>query len=206
MIQSSPLTYQYPKGPSFYFPDFKLQSSESLLILGKSGSGKSTWLQLLSGIKKPQSGNIVIQNSDITKLSGKELDLFRSQHIGFIFQKHDFLPALNVLENLMLPFHGKYFPKEKAISMSIELGLNDLLDKKPHHLSQGEQQRLSILRALLPMPAVVLADEPSSSLDDENCEKIISLLKSQCHQIGSSLIVVTHDQRIKNEFERRISL
>lgn len=206
MIQSTPLTFQYNQGPSFYFPDFSLESGQALLILGKSGSGKSTWLQLLSGIKKPQSGNILIEKQDITALFGKKLDAFRSQKIGFIFQKHEFVPALNVLENLKLPFHGSSFPKEKAMDLAEQLGLGHLLNKAPQRLSQGEQQRLSILRAILPSPAVVLADEPSSSLDDENCEKIMQLLKQQCQQIGSNLIVVTHDQRIKDEFERRISL
>ncbi|MHB1278987.1 MAG: ABC transporter ATP-binding protein [Bacteroidia bacterium] len=205
MIQSYSLHFSYPRGPEFHFPAFSLEKGESLLVLGASGSGKSTWLQLLSGLREPQNGDVRIGDKALFAMNKSERDRFRARHIGFIFQEHSFIPSLNAWENIQLPFsHGISFPKERAIELAEQLGLAALLKKRPQQLSQGERQRLSVLRAVLPQPDLILADEPSSSLDDTNCEKLIELLKTQCHHAGSSLIVVTHDQRIKDQFERRI--
>ncbi|HCS19148.1 MAG TPA: ABC transporter ATP-binding protein [Bacteroidetes bacterium] len=205
MIQSDSLLFSYPRGPEFNFPAFALEKGESLLVLGASGSGKSTWLQLLSGLREPQQGEVKIGNNALFSMSQNLRDRFRARHIGFVFQDHSFIPSLNAWENIQLPFsQGLAFPKERAQELSEQLGLAALLKKRPQQLSQGERQRLSVLRAVLPQPDLILADEPSSSLDDTNCEKLIHLLKTQCSLAGSSLIVVTHDQRIKDQFERRI--
>lgn len=205
MIQSDSLHFSYPRGPEFNFPAFTLEKGDSLLILGASGSGKSTWLQLLSGLREPQSGEVNIGDKALFSMRKNQRDRFRARHIGFVFQDHSFIPSLNAWENIHLPFsYGLAFPKERAHELAEQLGLAALLKKRPQQLSQGERQRLSVLRAVLPQPDLILADEPSSSLDDANCAKLIDLLKTQCHHAGSSLIVVTHDQRIKDQFERRI--
>lgn len=205
MIQSDSLHFSYHRGPEFSFPAFSLEKGESLLVLGASGSGKSTWLQLLSGLREPQNGDVRIGEQSLFKMRKSERDRFRARHFGFIFQEHTFIPSLNAWENMQLPFsNGLPFPKERAQELAEQLGLSDLMKKRPQYLSQGERQRLSVLRAVLPQPDLILADEPSSSLDDGNCEKLIDLLKTQCRLAGSSLIVVTHDQRIKDQFERRI--
>lgn len=205
MIQSDSLHFSYPRGPEFNFPAFSLEKGKSLLVLGASGSGKSTWLQLLSGLRSPQKGEVRIGEKALFSMNKSQRDSFRARHIGFIFQEHSFIPSLNAWENIQLPFsNGLPFPKERAHELTEQLGLASLMKKHPQHLSQGERQRVSVLRAVLPQPDLILADEPSSSLDDANCEKLIHLLKTQCHLAGSSLIVVTHDQRIKDQFERRI--
>lgn len=205
MIESDSLHFSYPRGPEFIFPAFSLEKGEALLVLGASGSGKSTWLQLLSGLREPQKGEVKIGEKGLFAMNKTERDRFRARHVGFIFQEHSFIPSLNARENIQLPFsHGLPFPKERANEIAEQLGLSGLMKKRPQQLSQGERQRLAVLRAVLPQPNLILADEPSSSLDDNNCEKLIDLLKNQCRLAGSSLIVVTHDQRIKDQFERRI--
>jgi len=205
MIQTDKLHFSYPQGPHFDFPEIGLQKGESLLLLGASGSGKSTWLQLLSGLRMPESGQVKIDGTNLSSLNKSKLDAFRAEKVGFIFQEHYFIPSLNVWENLVVAFPpSKPFPADKAKKLLKEFGLDSLIHKKTLGLSQGEKQRLSVLRAVLPQPALILADEPSSSLDDDNCNKLITLLKEQSKQAGSCLIVVTHDQRIKDAFERRI--
>jgi len=205
MIQTDPLHFTYPQGPSFDFPAFSLEKGESLLILGASGSGKSTWLQVLSGLRKANRGDVHIGSTSLSSLTKQKMDAFRAEHIGFIFQEHHFVPSLSVWENLIVAHpYSKKFPVEKAKQMLQDFGLEPLIHKKTQGLSQGEKQRLAILRAVLPQPDLIFADEPSSSLDDINCKKLINLLQEQCKEAGSALIVVTHDQRIKDAFERRI--
>lgn len=205
MIQTDSLHFSYPQGPYFDFPEIGLQKGESLLILGASGSGKSTWLQLLSGLRMPAKGKVQIDGTSLSSLSKGKLDAFRANKIGFIFQEHHFIPSLNVWENLRVAYPAsKPFPTKRAKKLLQEFGLDSLIYKMTSALSQGEKQRLAILRAVLPQPALIVADEPSSSLDDSNCEKLITLLKDQSEQAGSCLIVVTHDQRLKDAFERRI--
>ncbi len=205
MIQTDILHFSYSSGPQFEFPALQVNRGESLLILGASGSGKSTWLQLISGLRKPERGEITLDGRAYSGLSKKKMDDYRAEKIGFIFQEHHFIPSLSAWDNLRIAFPStKKFPEAEAIEMARELGLESIIHKKPTGFSQGEKQRLSILRAVLPKPALILADEPSSSLDDANCEKLINLLQEQCKNIGSALIVVTHDQRIKTSFERRI--
>ncbi len=205
MIQTDKLHFSYPQGPQFDFPEIGLQKGDALLLLGASGSGKSTWLQLLSGLRMPESGQVQIDGTSLSSLNKSKLDAFRAEKIGFIFQEHYFIPSLNVWENLRIAFPAtKPFPEERAMNLLREFALDSLIHKKTAGLSQGEKQRLSILRAVLPQPALILADEPSSSLDDINCQKLITLLKDQCKLAGSCLIVVTHDHRIKDAFERRI--
>lgn len=213
MISCKNLQYSYPSQNSvppriLNFPDFTCENDETLLILGKSGRGKTTLLHLIGLILKPQSGTIIIDNQEVQNLSSQELTVVRAEKIGIIYQRPHFVNALSVMENLLLANYlaNKTENKEHAEFLAEQLGFSDHLNKKPHQLSLGEQQRVSIARSLVNRPSILLADEPTSSLDDENCSRVINLLQSQSSKIGASLVVVTHDQRLKNEFSNQITL
>lgn len=197
LFESNNLKYSHPGQRSLAFPDIVLQSGESMLVLGKSGSGKTTLLNLLAGLLKPEAGEVKLAGRNIATMKGQELDLFRGKEIGIVFQKPHLLAALNVKENLqMAHFLGK--KKGQNIEQLLaELGLADKAKSSILILSEGEAQRVSIARALANSPKLILADEPTSSLDDENTEKVIRLLQTQAAKIGAVLIIVTHDQRVK---------
>ncbi len=168
-----------------------------MLVLGKSGSGKTTLLNLLAGLLQPQGGEVMLAGQNLATMKGQDLDLFRGKEIGIIFQKPHLLAALNVKENLQM---AHFFGKKKGQNIEqllTELGLGKKANSSIMTLSEGEAQRVSIARALANSPKLILADEPTSSLDDENTEKVIQLLKTQAAKIGAALIIVTHDQRVK---------
>jgi len=179
-----------------------------LLVLGQSGKGKTTLLHLLAGMIRPTGGSIEIQNTDIVKLGNRELDKFRGQHIGIIFQTAHFVDSISVLDNLMLsPFlSGKKTAQADAVQVLERLNMGHKLTQKPASLSVGEQQRCAIARAVFHKPAVILADEPTSALDDKNAEHAIDMLEEQAHQTGAALIIVTHDKRLKDRFQKQITL
>lgn len=208
MITSKNLQFSYSSQKHFTFPDIACGDKETLLILGQSGKGKTTLLHLLALLLKPQHGEIAINNQLINNLSIAEITRVRASQIGIIYQRAHFTSSLSVIENILLPnyFAGQKLDKEKARFLAQELGFADHLSKKTNQLSQGEQQRVSIARALMNNPSVILADEPTSSLDDDNCDRVINLLKTQSADIGASLVVVTHDQRLKDEFQNRVFL
>lgn len=221
MLESRGLQFSYPDGPSFAFPDVRCGERESLLLLGESGTGKTTLLHLLAGLLRPVPpsrsasagapagcGSIAIQGTDITRLSEKALDRFRGEHIGIVFQSAHFVQSLNVAENLTLPqfLSGRSQKMDKAQALLERMNLGGKLKAKPRELSIGEQQRVAIARALINDPAIVLADEPTSALDDKNAEEVIKLLEEQASLTGSALIIVTHDQRLKDRFSNRVSL
>jgi len=179
------------------FPDISVAAGDSLLVLGKSGSGKTTLLNLLAGLRRPESGVIKIAGKDLAKLSDAEMDAFRGKEIGIVFQKPHLLAVLNVQENLQM---AQYFSKKKDQKIDhllSELGLSAKANSSVLNLSEGEAQRVSIARALVNSPKLILADEPTSSLDDENTQKVVSLLQNQAKKINAALIIVTHDQRVK---------
>jgi putative ABC transport system ATP-binding protein len=205
-FQTKSLQFAHPGQPKLEFPDINLSSGEFLLILGKSGSGKTTLLNLLSGLLKPDTGQVVLDDVVISDLEGQQLDLFRGRHIGIVFQKPHLIAALSVRQNLEL---AHFFGKKQG--QNLDQLLQDLdIDKKAKSavmtLSEGEAQRVSIARALANSPKLILADEPTSSLDDENTEKVIHLLKSQASKIGAALIIVTHDQRVKSHISQFIEV
>jgi len=208
MINIRGLTFQYLGGPSFSFPDFSCEAGEHVLVLGQSGRGKTTLLHLLAGMIRPTAGVIEIQGTDITKLGNRELDKFRGQHIGIIFQTAHFVDSMNVLDNLMLsPFlSGKKVAQSEAVQVLERLNVGHKALQKPVSLSVGEQQRCAIARAVFHKPAVILADEPTSALDDKNAEQVIGMLEEQAYQTGAALIIVTHDQRLKDRFQKQITL
>lgn len=208
MIKTTPLKFAYNGKVSFDFPEISGSAQSPILIIGPSGCGKSTLLHLLGGLMKPHSGNIIIGDTELTSLSGQELDKFRGKHIGIIFQKPHFIRSLNVLDNLLVaPFFGGINPDViQAKAILKELGLEDRMYEAPNTLSQGEQQRLSIARVLINKPDVILADEPTSALDDYNCEEVIRLLREKAESSNSALVVVTHDGRLKDQISNQIQL
>ncbi|PKP15365.1 MAG: ABC transporter ATP-binding protein, partial [Bacteroidetes bacterium HGW-Bacteroidetes-23] len=192
----------------FSFPNITSNESEIVLITGNSGKGKTTLLHLLGGLLRPKSGFISIQNTNISTLSEKELDRFRGRNIGLVLQQSHFVASLNVLENVVLASWLATGKKatEKAKSLLKELDLEDQMYKLPSNLSVGQQQRVSIARALINEPKLLLADEPTSSLDDENASKVADLLAHLSKEYKASLIIVTHDQRLKDKFSNQLNL
>lgn len=208
VIESKNLTFSYNEHKKFNFPDFSCSAKETLLILGNSGKGKTTLLHLLALLQTPTGGSIKLKGEEISQLSPKNAAKMRAESIGIIYQKSHFVASLSVLDNLLLANYlaDKKQSVERATELARSLGFIDHLHKKTTQLSQGEQQRVSIARALMNNPSIILADEPTSSLDDENCEKVIQLLDKQSDKIGAALIIVTHDQRLKDRFSNRVML
>ena len=208
MVSATELAYRYPAGRQLFYPAISVEKGKALLILGKSGCGKSTLLHMLGGLLRPQSGSIKIHEQNIAELSDNELDRFRGKYIGFVFQRSYFVQSLNVRDNiLMAPFlaHKKIDPNRLKI-LTEALGINRLIKKMPATLSQGEQQRVTIARALINKPDLILADEPTSSLDDSNTETVAGLLSQLSTQNNAALIIVTHDERLKKLIPDQIVL
>lgn len=208
MIQTKNIHFSYGKGTDFRFPDIAASSGESLLITGGSGKGKTTLLHLLGGLQRPQSGEVIIEDTNIASLSERKLDHFRGKNIGLVLQQSYFVASLNVLENVVLASWlatGKQ-ATEKAKQLLAQLDLSDHIHKLPTQLSIGQQQRVSIARALINEPKLLLADEPTSSLDDDNAFKVADMLSHLAKQYGTALVIVTHDQRLKDRFPKQISL
>lgn len=208
MISTKDITFSYHKDHIFHMPDVFCQAGNTLLVTGNSGKGKTTYLHILAGLLKPTSGQITIDNVDITKLSEQKTDAFRGKNIGVVFQKSHFIASLTVLENLEMASWlatGKRHTK-RAKNLLEKLDVLDQATKLVSQLSVGQQQRVSIARALMNKPKVLLADEPTSSLDDKNAEKVIDLLESLAKEYQAALLIVTHDSRIKQRFTNQITM
>lgn len=208
MLQVENLKAGYDGKPVVNVPTLSLAPGEHCLILGKSGSGKTTLLYALAGLLKTMGGNVRIGDTEITKLSGRTLDTFRGRTIGIIYQTLHMVGALSVLDNLLLAQYaaGTAQDTKKAEKLMTQLGLLDYRHRKPETLSQGQQQRVAIVRAAMNNPQVILGDEPTSALDDESCETVMTLLFEMAKQSNASLIVATHDARIKKYFSKTITL
>lgn len=208
MIHTKDLTFSFNEKTTFAFPDITNEASQTLLITGNSGKGKTTLLHLLGGLLRPKSGSISIEDTSISSLSEKELDRFRGRNIGLVLQQSHFVASLNVLENVVLASWLATGKKatEKAKSLLKQLDLEDQMYKLPSNLSVGQQQRVSIARALINEPKLLLADEPTSSLDDENAFKVADLLATLSKEYNAALIIVTHDQRLKDKFSNQLNL
>lgn len=208
MLKTKDLSYSYSSGLELQFPDIECSKGEQCLILGNSGTGKTTLLHLIGGLRKPRSGSVRIQNTEINTLSAHKLDAFRGKHISIVFQQSHFVRALTVLENLILAQQlAGLKPDENKIRMVLDqLNILEKQHAKPERLSVGEQQRVAIARAVINQPDVILADEPTSALDDENAEQVIQLLKEQASSQNAALLIVTHDHRLKSVFENQVIL
>jgi len=207
MLIAKNIYFQYDNQNEFNIPDISLQAGEDLLILGQSGSGKTTLLNILGGLLRPKRGEVIIDNASLYDLKGSSLDKFRGNNIGIVFQKPHILSALTVRENLQLAAYFARGENNKKIDYMLhELNINHKAASKVNRLSEGEAQRVSIARALVNSPKVILADEPTSSLDDVNAEKVIVLLKEQAAKMNAVLIVVTHDQRVKFHISNQITV
>lgn len=206
MLETKNLRFKYDDDSELSFPDIKT-SKENLLILGASGVGKTTFLHLLSGLLKPLEGEIDLIGTSISKLTMSEMDRFRGKNIGIVFQKPHFINSLTVKENLQLAqYISKKIDKTRISSLLDSLGIEDKANKKTLNLSQGEKQRVAIALAIVNQPKLILADEPTSSLDDLNCDKVINLLKNQAAKYKAKLIIITHDYRLKKHFKNTLSL
>ena len=190
--------------------DLEIQKGEIVSIIGKSGAGKTTLLQIIGTLDRPDSGSVVIDGVDVFALKEKELADFRNRHIGFIFQFHQLLPEFNALENVMMPaMIARMSEKEaelRAVQLLTELGMAERLTHKPNELSGGEKQRVAAARAMMMSPDVILADEPSGSLDESNKKELHKLLLQMREQYGHTIIIVTHDKELAEISDRVIEM
>jgi ABC-type lipoprotein export system ATPase subunit len=208
MLETADLKYSYDQKTMLIFPDIRCGKGEHWLLLGQSGSGKTTLLHLLGGLLSPRGGQVTVAGTDITTLSSRRLDQYRGRHIGIIFQTSHFVRALTVKENLALARQLAGLPadEDRIAGLLEHLNVSHKLDDKPGDLSVGEQQRVAIARALVNQPDIILADEPTSALDDVNCTEVINLIEREATEVGATLLVVTHDNRLKERFANKILL
>ena len=208
MLKTQSISFSYDNLNQFSFPDINLNNGEELLILGKSGVGKTTLIQILAGLLEPNSGSIEYNGIQINNLSPKKIDQFRGQNIGMVFQKPRFVKNISVLDNLLLSLYlsRKKQDTARAVELLEQVGLGHKVNNIPNDLSQGEQQRAAIALAVVKNPSMILADEPTSSLDDINCQKTLNLLRQQAITTNAKLITITHDQRLKSQFNKSITL
>ena len=220
LIELSDLGFAWPgQAELLDIPAFTLQRGESLFLKGPSGSGKTTLLGLLSGVQKPQRGQIQVLGQNLSQLSAGARDRFRVDHTGYIFQQFNLLPFLSVRENVQLPCHFSRLRAQRArqrhgsvdqatVILLAHLGLDqpDLLERRADALSIGQQQRVAAARALIGQPELVIADEPTSALDADARAAFLQLLFAECREAGSSLLFVSHDQSLAPRFDRSLSL
>ena len=190
--------------------DLHIEKGEVVSIVGPSGAGKTTLLQIIGTLDKPDSGEIIIDGTDVRKLSSKKLSEFRNKRIGFVFQFHQLLPEFTAVENIMIPAlisgEAKGEAKKRAMELLDFMGLADRAKHKPAELSGGEKQRVAVARALVNKPAVILADEPSGSLDSKNTEELHQLFFDLRDKTGQTFVIVTHDENLAKITDRTIKM
>jgi len=190
--------------------NIEIKEKEIVSIVGASGAGKTTLLQILGTLSKADTGNIFINNIEVSKLSNNKLSEFRNKNIGFIFQFHHLLPEFTALENVCMPAFIAKMSKKDALKKGEELlkflNLSHRLNHKPSELSGGEQQRVAIARALINNPAVILADEPTGNLDSKNSEELFQLFTSLKEKFNTTFIIVTHDNNLAERTDRKLTI
>lgn len=217
LIEIRDLQYTYPgnKTPTLNVPEFSVVRGEELFLYGPSGTGKTTLLELLSGVLKPTHGSLKVLDCDFGRMSATERDAFRAEHMGYVFQNFNLIPYLSVQENIQLPLHLSAARRARLGSVDTEmvvralcgnLGIADLLGKKVGELSVGQQQRVAVARALLGKPDILLADEPTSALDADHRVKFLNLMFELSELYGTTVVFVSHDRSIEKLFSRSISL
>lgn len=208
MVSLRGVEYRFGPGAPLRFPDWRLAAGDRALLLAPSGAGKTTLLHLLAGLLRPTAGGVEIAGRALDGLRGAELDRFRGRHIGIVFQRLHLLSALGVLDNLLAAQYLAGLPQDAAACRALldSLGLAELTRRLPHQLSQGQAQRVAIARALVNGPRLILADEPTSSLDDGNAADILNLLCERAEEYGATLLVATHDARVKARLTQALTL
>lgn len=190
--------------------DLEIGKGEVVSIVGPSGAGKTTLLQIMGTLDEPDAGSVYIDNTHVSKMREKELSAFRNKHIGFVFQFHQLLPEFTALENVMIPALIAGISSKDATAHALEIlkfmGLTDRASHKPNELSGGEKQRVAVARALINDPAVILADEPSGSLDTRNKEELHRLFFKLRDQFGQTFVIVTHDEGLAKITDRTVHI
>jgi len=209
ILKTESITVKYgASSPTLKFPDLTVNKNDKILLLGDSGCGKTSLLSVIAGLLQPTSGKVFVQDCDIYKLGVRERDHLRGKTFGFVFQTLHLLPSLTIAQNILLAadMAGVMPPADRLKNLLSSLGLSDKAHHKPSELSQGQQQRAALARAIFNFPAMIIADEPTSSLDDKNANIVMDLLEQQAKESGSALLVATHDHRIKARFDHVIDL
>ena len=190
--------------------DLSIEKGEIVSIVGPSGAGKTTLLQIIGTLDKPDSGSVFVDGIDTTQLSQKKLSDFRNKHIGFVFQFHQLLPEFTAIENIMIPAYiagvGNKQARQRAEELLQFMGLSERAKHKPNELSGGEKQRVAVARALINNPDVILADEPSGSLDSKNKEELHQLFFDLRDKYGQTFVIVTHDEQLASITDRTIHM
>jgi putative ABC transport system ATP-binding protein len=200
VIQTRGLAYRYPQGPALSFPDVDVPQGGTLLLQGRSGAGKSTWLALLAGLLTPAAGQVVVAGLDLAALRRSARDTWRGRSIGFLPQKLHLSDALSVQRNLALAYFAAGLPEDgAAVQAALDaLEVGALAHRLPGQLSGGQAQRVALARAILLQPKVLLADEPTASLDDDAAQAAMALLRDCARRCGATLVVATHDARARD--------
>jgi putative ABC transport system ATP-binding protein len=199
--------YRDPSGgnvPVLNVADFKMEAGEQVVLIGSSGGGKTTLLNIIAGITTADSGEVLVSGTNIVKLSEAARDRFRAERIGYVFQTFNLLPAFTALENVLLgmSFGGQKSDRARATKLLERVGLGHRLHHKPTQMSVGEQQRTSVARALVNTPRLLLADEPTANVDVANQQMVLDLLRDSCREHNVSLLLVTHAQEVASQFDR----
>ena len=206
LIRTNNISVKYGK-LEIKFPNIKLDYGGQLLIIGKSGSGKTSLLNILGGLLSPETGNVLVNDIDLFRLSNNKRDNFRGQQIGFVFQTPHFIKSLCVNDNLKFSQYMSSKVSQPKIDLLLKkVDLNHLKNASIQNLSEGEKQRISIIRALVNQPSIIFADEPTSALDDNSCNNVVDLLTNLSRENNTTLVIVTHDKRIKDKFPNQMNL
>ena len=208
MLAVRGLAHTYGSRQVLRVDDWQVAAAGRALVLGPSGSGKSTLLHVLAGLLKPTAGTVRVSDQDIASLKGSALDRWRGRNVGIVLQALHLVPHLSVRANVRLAQYLARLPQDDAaVDRALgALGVADKSERRPHELSQGEQQRVALARAVVNGPKLLLADEPTSSLDDEAAERAVALLTGEAQRTGATLVVVTHDARVKKHFQQTLDL
>jgi putative ABC transport system ATP-binding protein len=209
MIRLEQVRFGYNVGEDVLrLDEFVLEPESNILVVGPSGCGKTTLLHLIAGLLLPTSGSVVVDGQNLSALSPPARDRFRGRHIGIVLQQFHLLPTLTAMQNLLVAQSIAGLPVDRAAASSMlnALGVDERIDAYPHQLSVGQQQRVAIARALVNRPKLLLADEPTSNLDDDSCASVADLLLGATQQHAVSLVIATHDSRLKSKIPRQLAL